>query len=83
MKNLTGIVIGALAGIAAGILLAPDSGLKTRKTLGKESGRWRSGFEKQFNENVDSILESLTKAVDEYSKKSQKSLKELRKSIKM
>lgn len=82
MKNLNGIIIGALAGIAAGILLAPDSGTKTRKILGKESGKWRTGFEKQLNENVDSILRSLTKAIDEYSKKSQRSLKELRKSVK-
>lgn len=83
MKNLNGIIIGAIAGIVAGILLAPDSGTKTRKILGKESNKWRNGFEKQLNENIDVILKSLSKAIDEYSKKSQKSLKELRKSVKV
>ncbi len=82
MKNLTGILLGAAAGIAAGILLAPDSGNKTRKVLGKESDKWKANFEKQLGENVDSILDGLTKAIEYYSKRSQKSLKEIRKNVK-
>lgn len=83
MKNLNGLIIGAIAGIAAGILLAPESGNKTRRTLGKESTKWKSDFEKQLNENVDAILKNLAKAIEQYSKKSQKSIAELRKSVKV
>ncbi len=83
MKNLAGIILGAAAGIAAGILLAPDSGNKTRKTLGKESGKWKSNFDKEFNDGIDLLLKSLSKGIDQYSKKGQKSLSELRKNIKM
>lgn len=89
MKNLTGIIVGALAGITAGILLAPDSGNKTRKSINKGSDKWRSNFDKQrsnfdkqFNEGVDVVLKNLSKAIGEYSKRSQKSLNDLRKSAK-
>lgn len=79
MKNLSGIILGALVGITAGILIAPDKGEKTRKTLGKESDKWKSNFEKQLNDNVDLFLKNLTSSIDDYSKKSQKSLKQMRK----
>lgn len=82
MKNLTGIIVGALAGITAGILLAPDSGNKTRKSINKGSDKWRSNFDKQFNEGVDVVLKNLSKAIGEYSKRSQKSLNDLRKTAK-
>lgn len=79
MKNLSGIILGALAGIAAGILIAPDKGERTRKNLGKESTKWKSNFEKQLSDNVDVFLRNLTDSINQYSKQSQKSLKQMRK----
>ncbi len=79
MKKLSGIIIGALIGITAGILIAPDKGTKTRKTLTKESDKWKSSFEKQLGDSVDLFLKNLTDSIDGYSKKSKKSLKQIRK----
>ncbi len=48
------IVIGALAGIAAGavlgLLLAPEKGAKTRKKIAKKSGESIEELRDQFNE---------------------------------
>lgn len=79
MRILSGIVTIALAGLAAGILLAPDRGEKTRKKLNKESGRFRTDLEKQINEGIYQLLDTISELLDDYSKRSQKSLKQAKK----
>ncbi|MGD1889456.1 MAG: YtxH domain-containing protein [Cyclobacteriaceae bacterium] len=79
MRLLSGIIAGALAGIAAGILLAPEKGDKTRKRLNQEGTRFRSDVEKSLNEGIYNLLDSVSQAIDDYSKRSQKSLKQAKK----
>lgn len=79
MRLLSGIIAGALAGIAAGILMAPEKGDATRKRLNKEGTRFRTDVEKSVNEGIYNLLDSVSHAIDDYSKKSQKSLKQAKK----
>ncbi len=41
-KLIVGIIGAAAAGVAIGMLLAPDSGNNTRRTLGRTAGSWAS-----------------------------------------
>jgi gas vesicle protein len=79
MRLLSGIITVALAGIIAGILLAPEQGEKTRKKLNQEGGRFRSDLEKQINEGIYQLLDTISELLDDYAKRSQKSLKEAKK----
>jgi len=79
MRLLSGIIAGAMAGIAAGVLMAPDKGEGTRKKLNKESSKVRSDVEKSLNEGIYNLLDSVSQAIDDYSKRSQKSLKQAKK----
>lgn len=56
-KLVGGLIAGAAIGIAIGILLAPNSGVKTRKKLIGGSLR----FKDDVMSSVDSSLESLRK----------------------
>lgn len=79
MRLLSGIATIALAGLAAGILMAPDRGDKTRKKLNKESGRFKTDLEKQVNEGIYQLLDSVGDLLEDYAKRSQKSLKQAKK----
>lgn len=79
MKLLPGIVVGALAGVVAGILMAPESGEKTRKKLAEDGTKLKSEFEGSLNQGIDTFLESISQAVDEYSKQSKRSIKQAKK----
>ena len=79
MKLLPGIIIGALAGIAAGVLLAPEDGESTRKKLSKDGNKLKSEFERSVNDGIVSFLDSVSKAIDEYAKEGQKAAKKAKK----
>ena len=79
MRTLSGIITIALAGIVAGILLAPDRGEKTRKKFNKESGKVRTDLEKQINDGIYHLLDTISELLEDYSKRSQKSIKQAKK----
>ena len=66
--NKRNIVIGALAGIAAGailgLLLAPDKGAKTRKLIVKKGGDSIEDLKDRFNEILITANKKLENAVD-------------------
>ena len=59
------VVLGALAGLAAGaalgILFAPDSGLATRKKIAKKGGDYADGVSSQLNDLVDTMTTKFEK----------------------
>lgn len=48
MKALPGIIVGLAAGTVLGLLLAPQSGKKTRRMMGHESGGFFSDLQHQL-----------------------------------
>ena len=47
-KLVTGLVAGALVGVAAGILLAPKTGKETRKMVGEKAGKAMGNVRQKF-----------------------------------
>ena len=60
------VVLGALAGLAAGavlgILLAPDKGSQTRKKLKGSAGEYTDELKKKFNNFVETVTNKLESA---------------------
>ena len=56
-KLLTGVIIGAAAGAALGILFAPEKGEETRKKLAKKSGDIGDSVRNKFNELGEALQE--------------------------
>jgi len=66
LKFLTGLIIGALAGVTAGILLAPESGKKTRKKLSIEADKFKDELMKASEEKFGKFKTELSEKVSEY-----------------
>ena len=79
MKSLSGIIVGALAGVAVGILMAPESGEKTRKKLAEDSEKVKADLEDSLGKSVDNFLNTVSQAIDEYSKESKRTVKKAKK----
>tara|TARA_R110000787_G_scaffold43372_1_gene106414 strand:+ start:23010 stop:23372 length:363 start_codon:yes stop_codon:yes gene_type:complete len=54
-KFLTGIVIGAIVGAAAGILLAPESGEETRKKIAHKTSELKEDLEAKLKDVSEKI----------------------------
>lgn len=58
-KILIGVIAGIAAGALIGILLAPDKGSVTRKKLTDKADEYANGLTERFNEFVDTLSEKL------------------------
>jgi gas vesicle protein len=61
-KVLLGLLAGVAAGALLGVLFAPDKGWVTRKRIIKKSDDFVDGLTEKFNEFVDNISEKLENA---------------------
>ena len=55
MKSLPGILVGLAVGAIVGVLLAPESGKKTRKRIVSESDSFFSDLQDQLQSGLESI----------------------------
>lgn len=83
VKIMGGILIGALAGTIAGVLMAPSNGRKTRKMLLNRSKK----FNKELNRVVHSSLEDLKKGynkkIEEYASNGASSVNAIKERMKV
>ncbi|MDQ3682445.1 MAG: YtxH domain-containing protein [Bacteroidota bacterium] len=59
---ITGVFVGAIAGLAAGILLAPDKGSETRQKIIDKGGDLASKVKNKVSGHVDDAEKMLNKA---------------------
>ena len=63
-KFLAGVVLGALIGAAAGVLLAPQSGEETRKIVKQKVGTWLAKEKKIVEEKKEEVKDAAKNAID-------------------
>lgn len=65
MKNLMrGLMIGAVLGVTAGLLLAPRSGEKTRRRLIKGSMRLKESVVDYIDNSIDRLRDQFNSKID-------------------
>jgi gas vesicle protein len=60
-----GIFVGTAAGIVAGLMFAPTSGIETRRRLAEEAGRLAETA-KTVAERAESVVENVGSRMDHY-----------------
>lgn len=64
MKSLPGILIGIAAGVVVGVLLAPQSGKKTRESLSSDTDNFFSDLQNQLQDGLKSIRNQYNEYVE-------------------
>lgn len=71
MKALPGILVGLAVGAIVGVLLAPESGTKTRKRISSESDSFFKDLQEQLQSGLESIKSQYNDYVDAATEKTQ------------
>ncbi|MBW7890923.1 MAG: YtxH domain-containing protein [Chitinophagaceae bacterium] len=64
-KILLGFLAGVAAGAIAGILFAPDKGSETRRKISEDTSELGDHLKDSFNDFVDKVKDKYHKAKDE------------------
>ena len=72
-KVMLSLIIGALAGAAAGVLLAPDKGKNTRKKVKKSM----DDLSKKAKDSMDDLSKKAKDSMEDLSKKAKDSMEDL------
>jgi gas vesicle protein len=67
-KVLLGLLAGVAAGALLGVLFAPDKGTVTRKKIAKKSDEYADGLTEKFNEFLDTLGEKFDDVKEEVGK---------------
>lgn len=76
MKSLPGILVGLVAGAVIGLLLAPESGKKTRKRVSSESDSFFKELQNQLQTGLENIKTQYNDYVDTAASKTQDAVKQ-------
>ncbi|MEK6481610.1 YtxH domain-containing protein [Catalinimonas sp. 4WD22] len=71
-KVISALLIGAAAGAIAGLLLAPESGDKTRRKLNKSAKNMLDDLEDAWEDSAERIKDLADSAVEEIEKYNKK-----------
>ena len=66
-KVLLGVLAGVAAGALLGVLFAPDKGWNTRKRISKKADEYVDGLREKFDEFLDTISAKMDEVKDEVS----------------
>lgn len=81
IKVLSGFVLGAIAGGAAGLLLAPSSGKRTRKKLKRQSRKMVNEAKATLADVADDTVVKVNEGLEDFSTKGRESMNKLREKI--
>jgi len=81
IKLFSAFVLGTAAGFAAGILMAPDKGEKTRKKLLDEMNKVSTDVAKQADKQMAKLKEGYNKKVEELSKEGKNLMETAKKAV--
>ena len=82
-SNLTlisGLIVGAAAGIVTGILIAPRSGKSTRRKIGLELLRYKNDLKDKALESVEELEDAAQYATDNIKRSARKQWHEIKRS---
>ena len=82
MKSLPGILVGLAVGAVVGLLIAPESGKKTRKRITSESDSFFKDLQDQLQSGLDNIKSQYNDYVDAAADKSQDVVSQVKKKAK-
>ena len=82
MRFITGIILGALAGAVTGLLMAPESGKKTRDRLQKDTRRMKKDFEKSLYHNLNDLKKSFNDTIDKVALSGKNSIEKIKEATK-
>ena len=77
LKVFAGVLAGAGIGLLTGVLMAPDSGRKTRKKIRKELADFEKEIEKAATKRVGEVKKEFTTKANEYKEEGKKLLKKV------
>lgn len=78
MKSLPGIIVGLAVGAAVGLLLAPQSGKKTRKRISSDSDSFFKDLQDQLQTGLENIKNQYNSYVDTASSKADDAVKQVK-----
>ena len=78
MKSLPGILVGLAVGAVVGLLLAPESGKKTRKKISSESDSFFKDLQDQLQTGLENIKTQYNDYVDAAGSKTQDAVKQVK-----
>lgn len=82
MKALPGIIVALAVGAVVGILLAPESGKKTRKRITSESDSFFNDLQNQLQSGLESIKSQYNDYVDSATEKTQDLVSQAKRKVK-
>lgn len=69
-----GLLAGAALGVAAGVLLAPASGVQTRKRIVKGSSKLRDDLMSSVEDSLDALRAQFNSKIDKMASKSKEAV---------
>jgi gas vesicle protein len=81
MKSLPGIIVGLAIGATVGLLLAPQSGKKTRRRISSESDSFFKDLQDQLQTGLENIKNQYNNYVDTASAKTEDAVKQVKRKV--
>jgi len=82
-KIISGVLIGAAAGLVTGFLTAPDSGKNTRKKIASKSQDLADEAKEELNKKLDAIKDSYNRILEDSANKTINGVKNTEKVLKV